>query len=48
MQKFMACLSLSVQPNKKTLNIEKIDTLQSLYIACYKSKNEKSANILFK
>ena len=44
--KIHGLLDLSVQPNKKTLNIEKIDTLQSLYIACYKSKT-KNLQTLF-
>ena len=44
--KIHGLLDLSVQPNKKTLNIEKIDTLRSLYIVSYKSKT-KNLQTLF-
>ena len=44
--KIHGLLDLSVQPNKKTLNIQKIDTLRSLHIACYKSKT-KNLQTLF-
>ena len=45
MQKFMACL---IFPYSQIKNFEyrKIDTLQSLYIACYKSKT-KNLQTLF-